>query len=70
MKVLNESERENVLNECTFRNTFPVPNNCREKNVEYKAEVNGSIYIGMKSNKIRSRIKVKAHRHLFRTKTK
>ena len=45
-----------------------MPNDGGEKNVVYKAEVNGSLYVGMTSNEIRNR--VRAHRHSFRTKTK
>ena len=68
LKVLKESDGENVQKECNCRNTCPVPNECRESNVVYKAEVNGSIYVGMTSNEIRNR--VRAHRHSFRTETK
>ena len=46
----------------------PLPGECKETNVVYKAETNGSIYVGMTKTEIRSRIR--RHRHSFRAEYK
>ena len=67
-KVLNHISEKKTDNNCNCKMNCPLPGECKETNVVYKAETNGSIYVGMTKTEIRSRIR--RHRHSFRAEYK
>ena len=67
-KILKQRNEEKTDNICNCKLNCPLPGACKETNVVYKAETNGSIYVGMTKTEIRSRIR--RHRHSFKAEYK
>ena len=67
-KVLTSNSEKKSNEKCNCRLDCPLPGECREMAVVYKAEVNGAVYVGMTKTEVRSRIR--RHRHSFKAEYK
>ena len=67
-KILTSTNEKKSNEKCNCKLDCPLPGECRETAVVYKAEVNGAVYVGMTKTEVRSRIR--RHRHSFKAEYK